>query len=118
MTTEPYRIALETALAEITEITTKIEQLSVRRGHVKTLIATLQPMFAADSDQAEGFAADQTPEPEGKSGVGTGEAFLESDGPAEYSYLQVPAPLPESDGSPFERRVKATFRFKGLATQR
>jgi hypothetical protein len=49
----------------------------------------------------------------------TPEASLEPADPANYSFLQVPNPLPEnSDGDPFKHRAKATFRFKGLAAQR
>lgn len=121
MTTDAYRNAYETALEELTEIHAKFEQLRTRKGQVEHLINALHSVFsldevrteatpsAAEMTQVEIPAAvpqrDPVPEPE-------------SEAPSSYSYLDVPNPLPESDGDPFQRRVKAAFKFRGLATQR
>lgn len=116
MTTNAYRNAYETALAELTEITAKFEQLRTHKGHVENLITVLHSIFSSDdSVEATSIAEEMVqvaipqshPAPEPK-----------SETPPSYSYLDVPNPLPESDGDPFHRRVKASFRFKGLATQR
>lgn len=121
MTPEPYRVAYETALAEITEIAAKFEQLRTRKGQIENLIAVLQPIFA---DAPEGVSAvplpqqtagtEETPIPQLLEAIETPAA----DEPTGYSYLNVPNPLPTGDGDPFERRVKTSFRFRGLAAQR
>lgn len=121
MTMDAYRNAYETALEELTEIHAKFEQLRTRKGQVENLINALHSVFSPDEVRAEAapsaaemtqveFGAavpqsDSVPEPE-------------SEAPSSYSYLDVPNPLPESDGDPFQRRVKAAFKFRGLATQR
>jgi hypothetical protein len=123
MTPDPYRIAFETALSELTEITTILEQLRTRRGHVQNLIATLQPYFASETGQAEMTTAPMISAPQPNENLAQdaatpAETSEEFEPATEYSYLTVPAPLPEGDGDAFQRRVRTTFRFKGLATQR
>jgi hypothetical protein len=118
MTPDPYRAAFETALSELTEITTILEQLRTRRGHVQNLISKLQPFFGSETGRPEMIAAMPASENLAQDAA-TPTAVSEEFEPAtEYSYLKVPAPLPEGDGDAFQRRVKTTFRFKGLATQR
>ena len=124
MTTDPYRVAYESALAEITEITTKFEQLRARKDKIASLIAVLQPMFTAEGSQPEAVSApsvsaqlasaEQTPEGQ----VVAEMAPAASGEPANYSYLDVPNPLPQGDGDPFQRRGRGAFRFRGLAAQR
>lgn len=106
-TPNPYRVAYEAALNEITEITAMFEQLRVQKGHVEHLIAVLQEYLAPT---ASPIPETQTAEPV--------EGAQEAEGDSSYTYLDVPNPLPDGDGDPFQRRVKTTFRFKGLAAQR
>ena len=113
MTTDPYRVAYESALAEVTEITAKFEQLRTRKGQIESLIAALQPIFAVEG----AVALSQQALPEEKSQVAAAET-PESQEEPNYSFLDVPNPLPDGDGDPFQRRVKTSFRFRGLAAQR
>lgn len=121
MTMDAYRNAYETALEELTEIHAKFEQLRTRKGQVENLINALHSVFSPDEVRAEA-----TPSAAEMTQVETAAAVPQSDpvpepeseAPSGYSYLDVPNPLPESDGDPFQRRVKAAFRFRGLATQR
>ena len=123
MTPDPYRVAYESALAEITEIAAKFEQLRTRKGLIENLIVVLQPVLAAEESAPEAvpaspvLAQDAMPE---KSDPALGNAIgaPEAEEQASYSYLNVPNPLPPGDGDPFQRRLKASFRFRGLAAQR
>ncbi|MGA9586395.1 MAG: hypothetical protein WBQ95_13765 [Terracidiphilus sp.] len=115
MTPDPYRSAYEKALADLSFIAERHEWLNTRKRHVENLISALQPVV---SDIQPGFddsteTAASYPE---ETSVEAEEATSEAT--ENYSFLDVPAPLPESDGDPFERRVKASFRFKGLSAQR
>jgi hypothetical protein len=119
MTPDPYRIAYEKALADLSFIAERHEWLNTRKRHVENLISALQPVFASDHQS--------THENVESTATTDSTASQEIDGDAEesapeaaekYSFLDVPAPLPESDGDPFERRVKASFRFRGLSAQR
>lgn len=116
MTPDPYRIAFESALSELTEITTTLEQLRVRRGHVQNLIAILQPILATETTQTDSLSAMPASESVAHDASTPSEMAEEFEPVTEYSYLNVPAPLPQGDGDAFHRRVKAAFRFKGLAT--
>lgn len=113
MTTHPYRTAFDAAMSELTEIAAKFEQLRARKGQIETVIAALQAIFEPENGTRNspqtGAASDAKDAADDKS---------EEQDPGGYSYLDVPTPLPESDGDPFERRVKTTFRFRGLAAQR
>ena len=121
MTPNPYQTAYEAAIVELNDISARFEQLRMRKGQVEHLIVALQSVFGsqdgaiaeaplpAKSNQAPGPA--ETPEP-------AVEIAAQAEPPAGYSYMDVPNPLPESDGDPFQRRVKTSFRFKGLAAQR
>jgi hypothetical protein len=121
---DPYRVAYQSALVEVTEIAAKFEQLRVRKSQLETLVAALQPVFAAEADGAEAgstsAAASQqaVPGENPSSQLVNGAETAAGEGQAGFSYLDVPNPLPENDGDPFQRRGKTAFRFKGLATQR
>lgn len=119
MTPDPYRIAYEKALTEISEIAATLERLRARKGHVEHLIAVLQAVFAPESSRSEAISAApvraQMPKENATAPV---EAAQEASEESEYSYLEVPAPLPQGDGDPFQRRVRTSFRFKGLSAQR
>jgi hypothetical protein len=107
MTSDSYRTAYETALAEVTEIAAKFEQLRLRKSQIENLIAALQPIFGEAKPEGESSSAERE-----------GASASQPEGSASYSYLEVPNPLPEGDGDPFQRRIKSNFRFRGLATQR
>jgi hypothetical protein len=122
MTTDPYRVAYESALAEITEITAKFEELRVRKGKIENLIIVLQPMLAAEGGVPDAISASTVPSqaiPEASSSSLAGETgSAASEEPSNYSYLDVPNPLPEGNGDAFQRRVRSNFRFRGLAAQK
>ena len=121
MTPNPYRNAYDTALAELTDISARFEQLRTRKGQVEHLIAALQSVFGpADASAQEEAVAMESHEMQAVSQTSepSAEISAEADPPAGYSYLDVPNPLPESDGDPFQRRAKTSFRFRGLAAQR
>lgn len=115
MNAQPYQIAYDTAINELTQIAAAFEQLRARKTQIENLVQALQPFFAegtVSSTPIPQQPAELRPEmtaPEG------------AESPEGYSFRDVPNPLPdvsETGGDPFQRRVKATFRFKGLATQR
>lgn len=114
MTPDPYRNAYETAFAELTHITAQFERLRTRKSHVENLIAVLQPMFG----DYEVTAPEPQANVEAVAEQFAVEASAQESEPAGYSFLEVPSPLPESNGDPFERRARSSFRFRGLATQR
>ena len=113
MNPHPYQNAYDTAINELTQITAAFEKLRTRKGQIESLIQALQPFFG------EVQAPVTSPEP--SSEAVTELAASAAEPPQGYSFRDVPNPLPdiaETGGDPFQRRVKATFRFKGLATQR
>ena len=114
MNAQPYQNAYDTAINELTQIAATFEQLRVRKTQIESLVQALQPFFA------EGQVPATVQQP--TSAVLPEVAASESAEPPEgFSFEDVPNPVPdisETGGDPFQRRVKATFRFKGLATQR
>lgn len=120
MTSEPYRIAYDKALADLTSISETFEQLRARRKLVENAIAALQPVCASlhltQPEHAVDAAAESSAE------IATDVPGRTEEGQDEsadsFSFLTVPSPLPEPDGDPFQRRVRANFRFKGISTQR
>jgi hypothetical protein len=117
MTTDPYRIAYEKAVSEVAEISAKLEQLATRQSLLDALVAALQPYFTNQNEHTETPSDSFDHETTAPTAAPT-ESVEEGEIQTQYSYLEVPNPLPQSDGNAFERRVKTTFRFKGLATQR
>lgn len=122
MLPDPYRVAYESALSEVTEIAAKFEQLRVRKSQLENLVAALRPVVAAEAGGAEISTSSTSAQLDATEGHPGPHLLNENDAPAGegsgFSYLDVPNPLPENDGDPFQRRVKTAFRFKGLATQR
>jgi hypothetical protein len=113
MNPHPYQNAYDTAINELTQITATFEQLRMRKGQIEGLIQALKPFFGEQQVAA--------PAPETASESVPELAASHAEPPEGYSFRDVPNPLPdisETGGDPFQRRVKATFRFKGLATQR
>jgi hypothetical protein len=119
MTPDPYRNAYEKAIADLTNISDGFEQLLTRKRKVENLIAALQPIFSSEQQASHGTSSVvEMPAPQNSQETSAETQESAHEGEQRYSFLDVPAPLPESDGDPFERRVKANFRFKGLAAQR
>ena len=117
MTSDPYRSAYQKALEDLTNIAREFEQLSGRKKHVENLVLALQPIFAAATHEAPASSSVvEMASP--KAAQVSPELQPAEEAEHRFSFLDVPAPLPESDGDPFERRVKANFRFRGLAAQR
>ncbi|WP_109485617.1 hypothetical protein [Occallatibacter savannae] len=114
MNAQPYQIAYDTAINELTQIAAAFEQLRVRKTMIENVVQALQPFLGegqhvAAVQQQSGSVVPELAVPGG------------AEPPEGYSFNDVPNPLPdvsETGGDPFQRRVKATFRFKGLATQR
>jgi hypothetical protein len=117
MTPDPYRSAYERALAEITEIAAKFERLQARKTHVEHLVVALQGILAPDASRSEAISAVPDPLREDNTAAPV-ETAQEAGAQSDYSYLEVPTPLPDGDGDPFQRRVRTSFRFRGLSTQR
>lgn len=124
MTPDPYRVAYDAALAEIAEIAGKFEQLRTRKVQIENLIGVLQPMVPAEGGGSEAASAVSAPAPDAASEeapaaeVASAPEASEAESELSYSYLNVPNPLPEGDGDPFQRRMRSSFRFRGLAAQR
>ena len=114
MNPQPYQIAYDTAINELTQIAAAFEQLRARKTLIENVVQALQPFFAEGSVPASSI-------PQPPTELRAEPSAPEEIEPADYSFRDVPNPLPdisETGGDPFQRRVKATFRFKGLATQR
>ncbi|WP_348262507.1 hypothetical protein P8935_22255 [Telmatobacter sp. DSM 110680] len=119
MTPDPYRNAYQKALEDLTVISETFEQLSNRKKHVENLVLALQPIFSSaqsDAPTSSSIVEMHAPQTSHEMSLETPEPTAETE--HRFSFLNVPAPLPESDGDPFERRVKANFRFRGLSAQR
>jgi hypothetical protein len=115
MTPDTYRKAYEKAIEDITQISETFERLSTRKKQVETLVLALQPILNPSeipADETPIHTALQSPE----AGQEAPSDVLET--AENFTFLDVPVPLPvESDGDPFQRRVKSNFRLKGLAVQ-
>ncbi|MGA8085924.1 MAG: hypothetical protein WCA10_01375 [Terracidiphilus sp.] len=119
MTPDPYRQAYDKALEDLTLISQKFEQLSTRKKLVENLLTALQPVFVTMEHKGHETPSHATIETQQDAQEGPTEALETAEPAGGYSFLDVPAPLPaDSDGDPFQRRVKANFRFKGLTAQR
>lgn len=119
MTPDPYHHAYQKALEDLTAISESFEQLNNRKKHVENLVLALQPIFSSaqhDASSNSSIVEMSAPQTSPEMSAETQEPADEAE--HRFSFLDVPAPLTESDGDPFERRVKANFRFRGLAAQR
>ena len=114
MDPQVYKNAYDTAINDLTQIATAFEKLRVRKVQIETVVQALQPFLGEGHTQ-------QAAVHEQSAAVVPEIAASAVEPPEGYSFRDVPNPLPdvsETGGDPFQRRVKATFRFKGLATQR
>jgi len=119
MTPDPYRSAYEKTLEDLSVISDRFESLNTRKRHVENHISALQPVFASDQQLAlENPTSTAATVPTSPLEISAETQEPTSAGEESYTFLDVPAPLPVGDGDPFERRVKASFRFKGLSAQR
>jgi hypothetical protein len=116
MTPDPYRQAYEKAIEDLALISQKFERLCTRKKLVENLVTALEPVFNSDM-QSTPEASAPVEIPQAPQEVAA-EAESPTEPPAGYSFLDVPAPLPEGDGDPFQRRVRGNFRFRGLSVQR
>ncbi len=120
MTPDPYRNAYEKALADLTIISDRFESLNNRKKLVENLVSALQPVFASSHQAAPRSL--QCAECN-RSGRSAGDHCRSTKNQTPRSkrsthFLMSPLPSRESDGDPFERRVKANFRFRGSRAQR
>jgi hypothetical protein len=118
MTSHPYQNAFDTAINELTEITATFEHLRARKTQIEGLIQALRPFFE-NSPQAQPQLS--TAVQESTTAALPELAASDAEPPEGYSFRDVPNPVPdpsEPEADPFQRRMKASFRFRGLATQR
>ena len=123
MTPQPYQNAYDTALAELTQIAQKFEQLRARKGQIEGVILALQPFFpeAGAKPEVSVHAPLKNPIATSVQEEIPHMASVDTEPPAGYSFRDVPNPLPdisETGGDPFQRRAKPNFRFRGLSAQR
>jgi hypothetical protein len=59
-----YRAALETASAELAQITAAVEELRVRKEHVEKLVSVLGPFIGVEQQASAGIAAESQVQPE------------------------------------------------------
>ena len=127
MTLDPYRNAYETAIMDLGQITMRFDQLRTRKSHVENLIVALQQTLGADETFGEDEPAvietlvstEMVPSQHSQETT-PDVAETQAEHPENYSFIQVPSPSPltESSGDPFQRRVKTSFRFRGISAQR
>jgi hypothetical protein len=118
MTPDPYGKAYEKALEDLTSISDRFTQLCARKKLVENAIAALQPVLVSSQPAekkenaivAQEFTHSSTEDPAA--------VDVQAEPASSYSFLAVPSPLPESDGDPFQRRVRSNFHFRELSAQR
>lgn len=106
MRQDVYRVAHDEALAELTEIRSKVEGLIIRRARLEGVVRVLGPLLemAAQANlpvQVVPSPAMNTAEPKSDPGA--------------YSFNEVPVPLPDLDetgGDPFKRRVRNALKSR------
>lgn len=118
MTPQAYQNAYDTAVAELSQIAATFEELRARKNLIDNVIRALQPFFASGEETMARMSA--VTEAEDQPALAE-TAATEAGAPEAYSFEDVPSPLPdiaETGGDPFQRRVKSSFRLRGLAMQR
>jgi hypothetical protein len=143
MRLDPYRVAYEQASDELNEIGELFNLLRVRKQRIEKVILAFKPLIETSAAVAPSFGAPAAPRagtppvapsfgapvapsvektaepvlPEPVEQVAPAAAAEEASAPPTYSFLEVPAPLPElppGPSDPFQRRV---FRFRGLSNE-
>jgi hypothetical protein len=108
MRPEPYGVAYSEARSELLDITSRYEQLKLRRAKLEKMIAVVGPFLGS---------ATQIPvvvEPTAEAKPSEAESPSE---PLTYSFEKVPVPLPsveETGGDPFQRRVRHALQFRSI----
>jgi hypothetical protein len=87
---EIYRVALDSANSELTEITAEVEKLRIRKEQIERLITVLTPLFE-DENALAGIAA-------------TSQSQQQSETAAENS-VEANAQLQPVMADPFQRRI-------------
>jgi hypothetical protein len=104
MRQDVYRVAYDEAHAELLEISKRFEELLRRKESLQSVVTALGPMMGVVS-------AGQAPQQANAPAAPAPQAPQE---PANYTFNQVPVPLPEGDESttdPFQRRVRNALKF-------
>ena len=119
MTLDPYRIAYEQASEELKEIGELFDGLRLRKDRIERLILAFEPLIemsepapARVEEVEESLPAQASEEIAEPPAAVAAEAASD---PSSYSFLEVPAPLPDlppGPNDPFQRRA---FRFRGLS---
>lgn len=120
---EAYRLAFDEATAELDEIIGRVEQLRQRKDRIEKFVEAFRPLLGLEveesvveeeTSEALPYAMEQVAEPEPV-------AVQAAADPSNYSFQQVPVPLPDLDeltSDPFQRRVRSALRFRGFSRER
>ncbi|MGA2729485.1 MAG: hypothetical protein ABSE96_16885 [Terracidiphilus sp.] len=102
MRQDVYSVAYDEANAELQNITNRFEELKRRKQSLESVVAVLGPILRIQgAGSATALSADVLPM-----------GLVASPEPANYTFNQVPVPLPETeDGDPFQRRVRNALKF-------
>jgi len=102
MRQDVYSVAYDEANAELHDITKEFEELKRRKQSLEGVVAVLGPLLGL---QAAGLEVVPSAHALPMELVATPE-------PVNYTFNQVPVPLPETeDGDPFQRRVRNALKF-------
>ena len=118
MRQDVFRVAYEEASSELLDITVKFEQLKQRKIRLEGVVAAMAPLVSRQSQQAASVQALELVEPKADAPQPTEANPAE---PINYTFNQVPVPLQgleETDGDPFQRRVKNALRFGALSERK
>jgi hypothetical protein len=104
MRQDVYRVAYDEAHAELLDISKRFEELLRRKESLQSVVTALSPMMGV-------APAAQVPQQTAPAAAPTQAGPQE---PGNYTFNQVPVPLPEGDESttdPFQRRVRNALKF-------
>ncbi len=102
MRQDVYSVAYDEANAELQEITKRFEELKRRKQSLESVVGVLGPVLGI-----QGASPDAAPSAEVLP-----MGLVASSEPANYTFNQVPVPLPETeDVDPFQRRVRSALKF-------
>jgi hypothetical protein len=105
MRLDVYSVAYEEANSELIGITQRFEQLRRRKVHLESVVAALAPMLGVEVSSRPVAQESNAPSPKEPQ---------PSPDPANYTFNQVAAPLPDLDetgGDPFQRRVRNALKL-------
>lgn len=114
MRQDVYRVALDEAHSELIGISKRFEELRQRKESLESVVAALGTMLGVAAAQPL-EAQQRLAAPVAELALAEPQATPEPQAPtepADYSFNQVPAPLPdESVNDPFQRRVRNALKF-------